>query len=311
MPTYNGRQDSWFIAEVRRLMRDEPVWYSESLPTDGVKGTIAAGSQPFRLQRAPVFQDPGNQVILRSTLYTIVYDTTPATGQVEIVTETGELIFNGAPASAQNIKIIYRGVRFRDQQILHALRDGMDLLWPELYDYNTSIGDFAFSPTLYEYALPATFRDPRVLLMDVEYAPPSGIIRFFRIGSWRVSPDGQAPTLVFNRLYPPGSQCRLSWAQPYESLGQVATNALFLPIYYAVARLLMDQEVMRLRSDDIQALTGEGASQPGLNTSTADYWFGRFEQALQKLSLDLPARRSVAGRAGERLNLSAFWQVIS
>src|SRR5207302_10902381 len=114
----NGNPDSFFIAEVRRILRDQPVWYGESQPTDNTTGALVAGSKPFRLQRAPVIK-AGVAITAPGGPYTVDFDDpagTPAAGHVNIVSDTGEVIFNTAPATG-SLAISYQAVRYSDQQI--------------------------------------------------------------------------------------------------------------------------------------------------------------------------------------------------
>ncbi len=58
MPTTsiaNGLTNPYFINEVRRILRDQAAWFTDSIPTDGTNGIVSsAGAKPFRLQRAPI-----------------------------------------------------------------------------------------------------------------------------------------------------------------------------------------------------------------------------------------------------------------
>src|SRR5438105_14704547 len=99
MPANNGNTNAFFIAECRRILRDQPVWYGESQPTDGASGSLAAGSKPFRTQRAPILT-VGAVLTAPGGPYTIDYDVaggTPVAGHVNIVSDTGEIIFPTAP----------------------------------------------------------------------------------------------------------------------------------------------------------------------------------------------------------------------
>lgn len=422
-PVSNGQPDSYFVAEVRRILRDQIIWNNESPSADGSSGALGvAASKPLRLQRAPIartlFQltapapasspgftawvphfdipqpDTPNYVVPQildagatnnfaagnyqvaltlvtaagefgltpaSNLLTIAvnhgirippilgfspgvtnlrayvvsstgsnvgflgtvtvtngasadssFSTPPSNGQLPclIVTDTGELFFPTAPASG-SIPLQYQVSRYSDQQIVDALIEGVDMLWPEVWNpapFDTS--SIQPSPVQYEYALPAAFQDQRAVLMDVETRPPQAWVRFERKSGWRVVNDVANPTLVFHRPPPVGGQVRLTYAVPIATLAGVPSIAQFLPVYYAVARLLADQEVMRSRADDLPALTGENAGgQPGSSTQTSAWYMqNMFAPALAKLSLGPPARRTMMDRAVERLGLSETWQ---
>jgi hypothetical protein len=314
----NNNPDSYFISEIRRILRDQPVIFGDSLPTDGVTGALTAGSKPFRLQRAPIWTGTGN-VLVNLTAANVVYPVDfdvpsyiPVAGRVNIVTDTGEVIFLTAPITG-TLSITYQAVRFSDQQISDALYEGLSMLWPEIWNPTTDTTSIFVSPTQYEYPLPSIFQDQRVVLLEVEYAPPSGVVRYFKTSLWRLITDYLNPILVFQRIPPVASTVRLTYTQPLangalgSALGQVPVIAQHLPVYYALSRLMMDQETMRGRSDDQPAQTGESANPTGSALSTSSYWFQQYTEQLTKMSMTEPMRRSVTSRAVERLGLSELW----
>jgi len=296
-------------------LRDQPVWFNEAPPTDGARGTISATSQPFRLQRAPVVPNSATAVTAPGGPWTIDFDDSPdvpAAGHVNIKTDTGEVIFPAAPAVG-TLAVTYQSVRFGDPQVLDALTEGLNMLFPEIWNPNVDSTSIPLSPVQLEYALPLIFRDQRVTITDVELQPPSGILRSYRTSQWRGRADTLKPTLIFTSLKPAGQQmigtCVISYSGPFSTLAQVPTIAQYLPVYYAIAKLLMDQEVMRGRSDDLPAQTGENASPAGGALNTASYWMERFYFETARLNIGEPARRLVTDRAVERLGLSTFWQI--
>lgn len=428
-PVTNAQPDSYFIGEVRRILRDQLVFTNEAPSSDASSGALGvAASKPLRLQRAPVARtlpaiaapapanspgfafwalrfDPtppdfqpmtfnplfpsisdGGVGTLLAGNYQVAYGmltataevgmsaaspsltlaanrsitfgaltgfsagitglrayivsstgsnvgilgtipvtagvsavttfTAPPTGAanvgvlpVMVISDTGELFFPTAPASG-SIAIQYQTSRFSDQQITEALYEGLDMLWPEIWNYAPfDTSSVQPNPIQWEYALPVAFQDQRAVLMEVEWRPPSAFIIYRRISGWRQVNDVVNPLLVFEKPPPVGGQVRLQYAVPIATLGGVPSIAQFLPVYYAVARLLADQEVMRSRADDLPALTGENAgSQPGTSTNTSAWYMqNMFAPALRKLSLGPPARRSIMGRTIERLGLTGIW----
>jgi hypothetical protein len=65
---------------------------------------------------------------------------------------------------------------------------------------------------------------------------------------------------------------------------------MHLPVYYAVGRLLADQEAMRSRQDELVPLVGEGGSQSGVAQQTSTYWFSLYEREKQRYARPLPLR---------------------
>ena len=305
----NNLPDSYFIGRVRRILRDNGVYMPDKFPTDGVTGALVAGSKPFKLTKPPVLV---GTVVLSAPggPYTVDYDDSPSdipiAGHVNIITDTGEVIFNTAPALG-TLAVTYKTARFSDQQVRDALIEGMNLLWPEIWNPQTNTTQIGISPTQFEYSLMSTLQDQRAMILDVEYSPPSGFIRYLRTSLWRQLEDINNPTIIFSQLPPVSSIVRLTFTVPFSSLSQVPTEAQHLPVYYALARLLADQEVMRTRADDIPAMTQENIGPPGTSLSAAAFWLERFTEQLAKLALDAPARRTIADRSVEALGLSEFW----
>jgi hypothetical protein len=253
----------------------------------------------------------GSQAVTNNSTLTTTFSG-PGNGVVPalVVSDTGELFFPLAPLTG-TISVQYQAFRFSDQQIVDALYEGLDMLWPEIWTpqpFDTT--SVLPSPVQWEYALPAIYADPRTVILDIEQRPPSAFIIFERISGWRFINDSTTPSLVFHRPPPVGGVVRITYATPYTLLAQTPSIAQFLPVYYALARIMSDQEVMRSRADDLPALTGENAgAEKGGSLQTAAWWMqNMFAPALGKLSLGLPARRSVIMRSVERLGLSSIWR---
>src|SRR5690348_3382682 len=56
MTATNTQPDSYFVAEVRRILRDQPTWTNDSLASDGTVAAFTAASKPLRLQRQPLIR---------------------------------------------------------------------------------------------------------------------------------------------------------------------------------------------------------------------------------------------------------------
>lgn len=292
----SGDPDKYFIDRVRRNLRDQPVWFQEPFTTDGTKGSVTtAGSSPFRLKRAPVI-GAGVVATLNGAGQPVTYDGTPIAG-VAVVTDTGEFYFATPPAGGQPILITYQAVRYGDQQIKDALSDGMMEMWPEIWlpQTDTSI---LFTPSFTEYTLPAIFNDPRVEILRLEVQPPSGILISLTTGKF----DRQGlTTLIMGRGWPAGSTIRITYNSPYVNLSDLEQQVEQLPVYYATYKLLMDQETMRTRQNDLVAMTGEGSSAPEVSSKTAQLWLTRFETAKKHLAMRAPIRGVVPDRSVEML----------
>lgn len=302
--------DSDWIIKVRRALRDLPTLQSESKPTDGKTGGYAAGANPFRLSHQPIVVG-SVQLTAPGGGWTVDYnDATlpPASGHVNVNTDTGEVIFNTAPTANGTMAVTYQSTRFTDDQILDALYDGMNNLYPHVWNPKTDTTTLSIiSPIQFEYGLDIIFGDERTIILDVEYSPPDGVVQFFRTSMWRQTMDVQNPKLIFSDLPPVASTVRLTYTKTFQSLGEVPSQVVHLCKYYALAFLMGTQEAMRTRADDLPAVTAESASPAGSSLQTAAWWLQQFQQQLEQFSQNEPARATVMNRTVERLHLSRFW----
>jgi len=226
-----------------------------------------------------------------------VYDVAPTGTQVAIVTDTGEFYFVAPPAGAQSILSSYQATRYSDTQILDALQDGMNEMWPDIWlpAIDTSI---IFTPSFTEYTLPSMFNDPRVQILSLEVQPPSGILISLVSGKYdRVG----LTTLKMGRGWPAGSIIRIVYNGQYTNLADLEQQVEQLPVYYACYKILMDQETMRTRSNDLVGLSGEGSSAPEVASATAQLWLDRFKDARQRLAVARPTRSVNPDRSVEML----------
>lgn len=309
-PNPNGNPDTFFIARVRKYMRDVPVTFRDAFTGDGVTGGTTPGAVPWRVNRPPVINptaevlQPGAGVLVsvNAVAQTVEYDSAvgPVAGHVNVITETGELYFGTTPPAAQAILISYQSARFSTSQILNALTEGMNQLYPELYQEDTNTTSVVLTPTTTEYGLPAIFNDPRVQILAMEVAPPAGIITYFDTGLFdAVGPNGDILQVL--KAWPPGSTVRLTYNAPYQALSDVETSAMWLPVYYACSLLADMQETSRSRQTDVIPMTGEGGSKPGDGAAVSDRWMQRFLQGKQQLMRNDPVTRTLGDRAVERL----------
>jgi hypothetical protein len=200
--------------------------------------------------------------------------------------DTGEIVFPAAPA-AGNLSITYQATRFSDTQILNALKDGMQAMYPTIWQlaFDTSLIP---SPVFYEYTLPAVFADMRVTLQNVELRVPNiTVIPYKRYKRWsRPNPL----TLAFMDRFSPAGTIRLSYNAPYSALSDVDPVAMHLPCYYAMSLLLKEQEAMRTRATEMVPVTGEGGSKSGDATATSRDWKDLFDAELDRLGRPSPNR---------------------
>src|SRR6266852_1976568 len=101
----NGLTDAQFIAKVRRILRDTGSYQPDKFPADGITGGLAAGSKPFKLTQPPIM--PGTLLITTVAPpvggWVVDYDDVgdiPIAGHVNVITDTGELVFPTAQIPA-------------------------------------------------------------------------------------------------------------------------------------------------------------------------------------------------------------------
>lgn len=310
MPQVSTLSDADWIIKVRRAMRDLPATQNEKYPTDATTGGQLAGQKPFRLQHQPIVS--GSVVLTApggpwTVDYNDLFPPGPAAGHVNINTDTGELLFPSPPAANGTLAATYQSTRFTDDQVLDALYEGMQNLYPHVWNPKTDTVSLSIiSPIQFEYALDMIFGDQRTMILDLEYSPPP-YFQYFRTSMWRQTMDIQNPVLIFADLPPIASKVRLTYAKTFASLGEVPSQVQHLCKYYALALLCGLQETMRTRSDDIKAQTQEDAAPSGMSLQTSSWWMQQFEQQLDRFSQNEPARVTVMNRAVERLRLSTFW----
>ena len=309
-PLANGNPDSFFIARVRRDLRDVPKTFRDPFTGDGLTGGQTAGAVPWTVTRPPIVNptkealQPGAGVLVTvaGVAQTVLYDSAvgPAAGQVNVNTETGELVFGTVPAASAAILVTYQGARFSTNVILESLTDGLAQLYPEVYQDEVDTTTVVLTPTTTEYNLSAIFADPRVNVTRVEVAPPSGIITYFDTGLWEtVGANGSI--MRFAQAWPPGSIARLTFNGPYQALSDVEPQAMWLPVYYALSTLAEIMETSRSRQSDLSALTGEGGTKAGDGAAVADRWMNKFLAGKAQLARQDPQASTVKDRIVERL----------
>ena len=312
-PLSNGNPDSYFIGRVRRNLRDVPVTFRDPFTGDGITGGQTAGAQPWRLLKFPVVNpareslQAGAGRVVSVAGVTIspantFYDsaTAPGAGQVNVITETGEMIFGTVPPASQAILATYQATRFSTQAILDALGEGLAQLYPEVYETAADSTSITLTPTTTEYTLPTAFNDPRVEVLSMEVAPPSGIITYFDTGLFDTVGANEG-ILKVQQAWPPGSVVRLTYNAPYQALSDLEPQAMWLPVYYALSTLLEEQETSRSRQSDLIALTGEGGTKPGDAGNVADRWMNKYLAGKAQLARREPVAVTVKDRVVERL----------
>ena len=284
-----GLPDSQWIADVRAGLRDYPKKQIETWTADGINGPSGVASVPLGVVYPPINGDStANTPLIRdnttSTNYVVVdFPTAPATGQVQVNYDTGELTFFAAPALNDVIQYSYQSCRWRDSDILTGLYAGLRAMFPHVGKtyIDTSI---QIQVNQWDYTLPSWFNDPRARIFSLEIADP-----YIPTEPFRPAPPGFKRVglgqihLPWSQAYSPVAQLRITGWGPYLRLGDLEPQLYHLPIWYALGTLLPKQEAKRIREDTLVPLAQTGGVQPSLQLQTGDYYARRFEQELERL----------------------------
>jgi hypothetical protein len=277
-----------WIAKVRDLVEDPPIWKTESHTGDSTTGGLTATSSPWKTSWAPlndtdvkgVQKDP--LVSVNGAAQTVVYTGTPIAGQVLVNLDTGELIFGTIPG-AVTIAMGYYRCRWRDQKILDALMEGLHRCWPAIGRYHT---DLTIRPTIlnWDYQLAPWAQTEESRILEVEYRDPDistepwrslgGLWRRSTLGTIHIYPSQQISLAGRFRVYGYG---------PCLELGDLPPQYFDLPVWYAAGSLLMKKEAPRARIDTQAPQANEGATQPGASATAGKEYMDMFREALSNI----------------------------
>lgn len=282
-----GLPDSQWIGDVRDALEDFPRWLLETWTADGVNGVNTAGAAPLGVQfpkingdstaNTPIVTDNGTNVPV------VDYPTAPASGQVQVNYDTGELTFFAAPVTGHTINVTYQTCKWRDKSILTGLMDGLRAIFPVAGKTYTD-SSIQLAVNTWDYPLPTWFNDPRSRIISIEIADP-----YIPTEPFRPAPPGEERVGLSNlhlpwaQGYSPTARLRIVGWGPYLRLGDLEPQLYNLPIFSALGSLLPKRETKRIREDTIVPAAQLGAAQPTLHMQTGDYWERRFQVALKNL----------------------------
>lgn len=282
----SGLADSQWISDTRNALRDYPRWAGMTWTADGVNGALGPNSFPFVVPRPPIWDGGTGPTVFNattSTTYTVITSGTPTSGQVFMNFNTGEVYFSSPPTSGNSIQVAYQTVRWPDQMIENSLYAGLRAMFPTVG--KTYVDDsIGIQVLVWDYALPVWAQDPRSRVLKVEVRDPN-----ISVEPWR--PFDNWEMVGVGTIHLPGSQSispvghiRITGWGPYLTLGDLEPQMYELPIWYALSKLLPNEESKRIRQDTMVPLTQDGGQQPGLLTQTGDYYNQRFESELARLA---------------------------
>lgn len=283
-----GLADASWIADVRDTLKDYPNWQSDSKTADGVNGVISATGLPYVLSRRPILISTDNGGVdpyVTNAGVAVTRDTAnpPGAGKYYLNPDTGEIIFNAAPANANALLFTYQVVKWRDLTIMTALYAGMRAMFPHVgktyVDTTVSV-----QVNKWDYALPSWAQDPRSQVIRVEVIDPdiateqytdSPSLVWYRVGSNLLHVRN-------SQAYSAVGRFRITGWGPYLELKDLEPQLYHLPIWYACGTLLMKSEGPRLREDTMIPITQEGARPPLANIQAGAAYLKLFWDELSK-----------------------------
>lgn len=272
-----GTDDLTYIRAFREDMRDMPKLYSEQFSGTG---TVTN----FQCQKAPINDDLWLQITVGGAVQTYTFQYSQLSNyNCYVDLDTGVIVFQTAPPSGvNNVVVQKRTVRWRDGVILRSLYEGLKRCFPSLWTINidTSI---TLAVNTWDYQLPSMFGDPRVKILSVARQDiPYTVNPFVEDIAWSRVGLGTLH-IPFANSYTRGTQLRLEYAGPYQSLSDLEPQASELPLLYAKGMLLGNDEARRTRMDTTSAVAESGANQPGQAQNAAQWFLAQYDRKLAAL----------------------------
>lgn len=282
-----GLNDSVWIADARRKLRDQPSPTNGSWTADGVNGAFGPGSSPVGLGQGPVYDgEPVATYVAvfdttASQTYTVLTSGTPSTNQVLVNFDTQTLTFATPPTSTHVFALGWYTVKWTNAAILAALYAGLRQMFP-------SVGKTYLDSTIqiqvnvWDYLLPLWAQSPDAQVSKIEFRDPDIPTEPWRpLHNWQRVGISHVHLPQAQRMSPVAKLRVTGWG-PYITLADLEPDLYNLPIWYAGSVLLPWQESFRIREDTQVPLTQEGGQSPGLLTQTGDYYQKRFDAELRQ-----------------------------
>jgi hypothetical protein len=289
-PSSSGASDQIFLAQLRSDLRDIPVFTKQQLSSDGA--SLVYRAQQFPIYDGDIYQANPSQFSIYAgaagtTFQTLRgdYVNLNAANQVYVDYESGFLYWNTAPLSGTNNVILNcRKVRWTNRQMLFGLYSGLRAMWPKVFHWYTDTS-ITMQTNIWEYALPAEFRDPRVRIKMVEIQEiPATTERFRVIQGWR-RVGNTSIQIPISQRFSPGSVARVTYAGPVASLTDLDAASQELPILYAKWVLLSNAEGPRARMDAAPQVQAESANPPNTSMQAALQYLQQFNRLLDSMPM--------------------------
>jgi hypothetical protein len=276
-----GIDDAIYTKMLRDDMDDPPIPVSESFSV--------ASTVPFvRLNQYPSYDaDRFLSVSSGSTQFQLVDNRLDILqpNQCYVEPETGYVYFQSASATA-GVTINHYKVRWTNRRLINTLYAGLKSMFPRVWQRKTFVFQTAINQ--WEYQLSNDFIDPRCHPFRVESQEiPFSTTPYIQINNWRMVGLNMIK-IPWSQEMSPGSNVRVHYAAPYNSLSELEPQVLHLPLTYAKGRLLMDKEILRVRFDLGPVAQNEQQSPVGTMQNAGLFFMQQFNSELERIARPLP-----------------------
>ncbi len=286
-PASAGIGSPEFISQVRDELEDAPRFRGTEVASGNGVATV------FQIPNAPVYDG-----YVYGTPFWIIKvgaSTIPLVSRYEDLTAgkvfvdflTGVAVFGTAPiVGTNNVTFAHASCRWLNRRIERALRDGLNAMFPTVYQWQSVVLSIAVNQ--WEYALPAAFYDPRVRILEVEIREiPAATERYRPISFWRRTADNTI-MIQGSQAYSPGASIRVQYTAPYSSVGELEAQVAELPVLYAKGVLLGGKEAPRSNSDIAAVTAGANANPNGTQRDAGAIYLNQFYRRLGELERAMP-----------------------
>lgn len=290
-PASAGIDEAAFVAQVRDELEDTPRFRGTETATGNGVNTV------FQIPNAPVFDGHlygsafwnvtvNGQLCALVSRWEDLDSGGGAPGKVWVDYQNGLAVFGQPPGSGLAIAFTHSSCHWLNRRIVRALRDGMNAMFPTIYQWQSVLLTMAVNK--WEYNLPRIFNDPRARILDVEVCViPVSQNRYVPISQWRRTADNSL-MVISSQSWTPGTPCRVQFTSPYEDLAELEAQISELPVLYAKGTLLQAKEGPRARSDQASVTQQEGANPMGAQTNAGSSFLKQFYQRLGELERPMP-----------------------
>lgn len=267
-----------FIDRTRRIARDWPDQDAFTASVTSGSTTLSVADTTLYFKNQPIEVDQETMIVRALTSGTV------------LTVKRGA--FGSTAASHVSGSTVLIGPRFLQVEIIDAINNGIDNVFPLIYKPITMAGT-SITANTYEYTIPnmdtPVIPVPYISLVETQ-APGDPAYR--GVTHWDLR-RGATPKIRFKRVPVVGSAVRIHGFGPFPHLSALSdtTDTLWpyradtLPVYWAASELLASGEALRVRTDTIPIDARESATRPGSSMAASNAMLQRFYTMLRALAM--------------------------